>query len=389
MNYRCLTQCIQMLQNGVHPQWRQEGGGYAVPVYEEPFQELTGWLQQNGLWDERCGYNINHTPFTAATIDDLTPHQALTVLTYILEHETHWPGLMASSMENGFLLHLLQLILDAAQRWEREPMNILVTLDRNYLPPLQTMLRSMMRSNPGNRFELYILHSSLTDEDIRCLEQALPARCHIHSVVADGSALEDAPVTDRYPKEMYYRIFAAKYLPETLSKVLYLDPDMIINRSLEPLYQTDLSGYLFAAASHVKGAMQKINELRLDMEESGPYINSGVMLMNLSNLRKLQNYNQVFDYIRQHKNLLILPDQDVISGLYASSILRLDPYRFNMTERILTLHWDSEAWMNVEWVRKNSVIIHYCGRNKPWKENYRGRLNVFYDEEIGNSSVPL
>ncbi len=27
-----------------------------------------------------------------------------------------------------------------------------------------------------------------------------------------------------------------------------------------------------------------------------------------------------------------------------------------------------------------SVIIHYCGRNKPWKENYVGQLDVFYKE---------
>ena len=36
--------------------------------------------------------------------------------------------------------------------------------------------------------------------------------------------------------------------------------------------------------------------------------------------------------------------------------------------------------IDLDWVRKNAVIIHYYGDNKPWKENYKGILNVFYDE---------
>ena len=32
------------------------------------------------------------------------------------------------------------------------------------------------------------------------------------------------------------------------------------------------------------------------------------------------------------------------------------------------------------WVRRHSAIIHYCGRNKPWKKNYLGKLDVFWHE---------
>ena len=37
----------------------------------------------------------------------------------------------------------------------------------------------------------------------------------------------------------------------------------------------------FAAATHIRGFLHRFNELRLDMDEDSPYINSGVMLMNL------------------------------------------------------------------------------------------------------------
>ena len=38
--------------------------------------------------------------------------------------------------------------------------------------------------------------------------------------------------------------------------------------------------------------------------------------------------------------------------------------------------------IDIEWIRKNSVIIHYCGRKKPWKENYMGSLGIFYSELV-------
>lgn len=128
--------------------------------------------------------------------------------------------------------------------------------------------------------------------------------------------------------------------------------------------------------------MHKVNEIRLDMDEESPYINSGVMLMNLKRLREEQNLDEVFEFIKKRRSLLVLPDQDIISGLYGTKIYALDPFRYNMTERLYRKHASFERDLDIDWVRKNSIIIHYCGRNKPWKENYFGKLNVFYQETV-------
>ena len=45
------------------------------------------------------------------------------------------------------------------------------------------------------------------------------------------------------------------------------------------------------------------------MDEDSPYINSGVMLMNLQALRAEQDTQAVFDYMDAHKGRLMLPDQ--------------------------------------------------------------------------------
>ena len=171
-------------------------------------------------------------------------------------------------------------------------------------------------------------------------------------------------------------------MPQTLDRILYLDPDIIVNGSVKELYNIPMDSYYFAAASHIGGFMQKINEIRLDMDEESPYINSGVMLMNLERLRNEQNFDDVFTFIEKRKNFLILPDQDVISSLYGSKIYALDSFRYNMTEKLFRTHSLFEKDLNLEWVKKNSIIIHYCGRNKPWKNNYSGQLNVFYNEMV-------
>ena len=260
--------------------------------------------------------------------------------------------------------------------------NILVTLDCNYIPYFNVMLSSLIHSNPNEHFRVFLLNNTIEKQDVESSEKILCGSGTLELVKINETELDGAPTTDRYPKEIYYRIFAAKYLPQDIDRVLYLDPDLIVNGSVRPLYDTDLGSNYFAAASHIGNILHLINEIRLDMGEESPYINSGVMLMNLELLRKEQSFGEVFDYIKSHKSKLILPDQDIISGLYGDRIIPLDPFVYNMTERLFAFRFQNGGRASLKSVRQNAVIIHYCGRNKPWKNNYVGRLNVFYDETV-------
>ena len=262
--------------------------------------------------------------------------------------------------------------------------NILVTLDENYIPYLNVMLSTLVRFNPGCSFDVYLLHSSIRKKALQSTEKVLQGTGRLLPVKVRDLSLSDAPTTSRYPQEIYYRIFAARYLPETIDRVLYLDPDLVINGSILPLYQLPMDEYYYAAASHIDSfrLIHKFNELRLDMDDESPYINSGVLLMNLALLRQEQDYADVFHFIEKRKSLLVLPDQDIISSLYGSKIYSLDVFRYNMTERLYRIHSPFEKGFNLAWVRTHSVVIHYCGRNKPWKENYIGNLDVFYKEAV-------
>lgn len=260
--------------------------------------------------------------------------------------------------------------------------NVLVTLDRNYLKVLRTMLYSLSQSDSTGIFTVYVAHNSLTEDDFAALQAVLP-RTELIDVPLSEEMFQDAPISDRYPKEMYYRLFAAQYLPQELDRILYLDPDLVVINSLRSLYEIDFGDNLFAAASHIESrTFKNFNRRRLHLSEQARYINSGVMMMNLSLLRTQQDPQQIYQFIEEHKNTLLLPDQDVVNALYADRTIFLDPLIYNLGEKYLrlkNLHLSKEEKLGIDWVRQHTAIIHYYGRNKPWKEGYHGKLGVFYD----------
>ncbi len=48
----------------------------------------------------------------------------------------------------------------------------------------------------------------------------------------------------------------------------------------------DFQGNYFLACTHIRKVLNKINRIQLGIKKKYPYINSGVMLMNLEELRK-------------------------------------------------------------------------------------------------------
>lgn len=262
-------------------------------------------------------------------------------------------------------------------------MNILVTLNKNYLPYLISLIRSINDSNKC-LFDFFIFSNDIEEKDIMEYQKYLSLDNKYHIIKIDSQEFINAPITSRYPYEMYYRIFAVKYLPQHLERILYLDPDIIVKGDLSSLYNLDFKGNYFAACSNVKKVLKRINQIKNGANKNCEYVNTGVLLMNLKALRLHQNEEDVYRFIEERKHLLTLPDQDIISTLYGDKIILLDRLIYNLSEKAIISHnilaLNTEDFIDISWVEKNTVIIHYLGRNKPWKSSYRGILKPFYDK---------
>lgn len=260
-------------------------------------------------------------------------------------------------------------------------MNLLFSIDRRALSQLVVCLRSVAKNGGTARYRVFVLHSDL-DEAIReNLSRDFPTMEFQFLTVPPGM-FDGFPVTGRYPKQIYYRLAAPLLLPRDLDRILYLDADTLVINPLGPLYDMDFEGNLYIACTHTREFLTRLNRMRLKSDKAVCYINSGVLLMNLPVLRLVLDLEQMSRYVRERKLPLLLPDQDILTALYGDRVKLVSTMRYNLSDRVLGMYnaEPGRRKRDLGWVRANTVIIHYCGRSKPWKPGYDGHLGIFYRE---------
>ena len=261
-------------------------------------------------------------------------------------------------------------------------MNLLFSIDRKFIPLWRQCMATILRHGGAGHYDVYVLHSDLTAEDGASLRAALRPGDSCTLVPVPEGLFEGFPETGRYPVQIYYRLAAPLLLPAQLGRILYLDVDTVVLNSLVPLYTSDFAGAAFMACSHTGKFLDRVNQARLDLEEGVPYLNSGVLMMDLALLRQTLRLADIRDYAEKYKKRLILPDQDILTGLFGDKALVLDSRVYNMTDRLfLRCAAVPAARLTVDWVRQNTVVVHYLGKPKPWQKSYVGPLGVFYREE--------
>lgn len=125
-------------------------------------------------------------------------------------------------------------------------------------------------------YDVYILHSDFSEEECETFRQKFAGQeeNRFHFLYVDPEFFHSFPEPAGYPKTIYYGILASFFLPDSLERILYLDPDTVIIRPMDELYGRDMEDRLFIACSHTRKLLSGINSLRLGMQENLPYINT-------------------------------------------------------------------------------------------------------------------
>jgi lipopolysaccharide biosynthesis glycosyltransferase len=217
-----------------------------------------------------------------------------------------------------------------------------------------------------------------------------------------------------FGKEANFRLFLPLLLPN-VSKVLYLDCDILCLGDISTLYNIDVSNSPYAACSENKYILQVNNPFCYSvhqafyffakylnispLQEGFNYANSGVMLINNDYWRQYNYTQRSLDFFVEYKDnkSFVFPDQDIINYLamqdkncFVDLAWKYNLLQCHMDNCIVdkVLDTSSERFKIILDVLDNSivedgkikpVIMHYAGENKPWK---CGEKCLFYQEYI-------
>jgi lipopolysaccharide biosynthesis glycosyltransferase len=239
-----------------------------------------------------------------------------------------------------------------------------------YVPHSAAMLHSVLTHARGRGVTIHYLHSPrLAGSAAERLEEMMAARggsLELHEI-PDGE-VAGFPAGHRFTAAMWYRLFLPELLPDT-ERVLYLDVDTLATDDLRPLWETDMGASWVAAVTNVFERWSEGRPAELGLPGPGAYFNSGVLLMNLAQMRRDGRGEALRAFARERAGGLLWPDQDTLNVVLGERRLPLHP-RWNCMNSVLAFPWAAGVFgaEAVEEARARPGIRHFEGpeRNKPW-----------------------
>lgn len=244
--------------------------------------------------------------------------------------------------------------------------------DKNYLPFMATaMLSALLSSDPDERLHFYVLCNNMSDQDKKNVSFIKKyKKCEIHFIDLDENAFSQFPAVGAHITNTSYYRYKIPELLENLTKVIWLDCDVIVKDSLWDLYQTDITNFPIAAVEDVGYTYWRTRNSKLIYQ--GFYINAGVLLINAALWRKEKAGDALMEYTLLHKDEISIGDQDVINAVFKDRIKSLD-YKWNVQDSFLRAA-PERAFNNHEkdilLASLSPAVIHYTTANKPWN-NYK------------------
>lgn len=254
---------------------------------------------------------------------------------------------------------------------------IALATDKNYIPYCKTLMLSVTENlSPDSKAHFYIIHNGLSFNERQTLKVQ---NAGITWLDIDSSILDmfnDIEIPSYISKMSFARLLLPELLPE-VDKIIYLDIDTLVIDDITKLYNIGLGeNYLGGVEDVNKTLLAQILNI-----EDDKYINAGVLLMNLKNLRGLNIKNLLSEANFEKYEL---GDQDLINDVFRNKIQILSP-RWNMHH---SFHFHLPKFIPDDFEDFNDSclnpsIIHFVGRNKPWQENstnpYTGLYLKYYN----------
>lgn len=186
-------------------------------------------------------------------------------------------------------------------------MKIAYAPDENYVGLTVVSMVSVLENNRGEDIEFIILHSGLPLSAIQKLEWVKTYKpCQIRYIEINRSDFENYPTVCWVSTAAWFRIKIADLCPDC-DKVLYLDSDTLVRKSLRELFNINLGNNYIATFNYKCPSYIKL--------KSKTYFNSGVILINCKLWREENVFKKIENYVQIHGNNIKCADQDVLNAI--------------------------------------------------------------------------
>ena len=263
-------------------------------------------------------------------------------------------------------------------------MNIVLTFDNSYTNHAAVVITSLCLNNAGNH-HFYVITDYISNENKEVLLNlviSFKSKLTIYNI--NISLLKDFPIgkgtTNTYVTlATYYRLFIIDVLPVEVNRVLYLDCDIVVNGSLDELWNFKFSSEENCIAGvEEQHVIAKNRSKALGYQEIYSYFNAGVLLIELEKMRKIYSSQKSIAFIKQNIDIIKFHDQDVLNAFFYDKKDFL-PLTFNLLDIfLLRKSTIPSRYRNNLTTLKNPIIIHYSGPLKPWHKECKHPLKYLY-----------
>jgi lipopolysaccharide biosynthesis glycosyltransferase len=153
----------------------------------------------------------------------------------------------------------------------------------------------------------------------------------------------------------YYRLLLCALLD--FEKIIYIDSDTLVLSSLDELFNHDLGENLVAGVIDPGGHTSNVFSY---MGADEPYLNAGLLIMNLKKMREFNFIQKCESAYDLHKEQINYGDQDVLNLVSKGQKLAIK------NKFCRSLQVNDETYDNFESAVKGSNILHFVGGIKPW-----------------------
>ena len=259
---------------------------------------------------------------------------------------------------------------------------IFFCIGSNYWPHAAVALSSLLEHNKD--LSIYVYYESASRRWMDKINRhADLSRSKISFLTIDGFDVEGLKCCGHLGLSTYFRLFVPDLLPDECSRALYLDADLVIVGSLQPLLQAPLEGHVIAAVpsfSHSE-TLANAQRLGLPLDPPAPFFNGGVLLIDVPRWRERKVRDRALDFLFQYPDRLRYADQDALSYCLLGEWLPLSPewnVTVDMFQSLRPPDVDATEALQIAQASRSPRIVHFNGAFKPWHLRYKHPYRSVY-----------